>query len=440
VGETFANPRDGQRHYLAMAAELLITSTEPLYPYALAHLTGPAIAERLGLHRTAMYRLWPTQRAMWDDLVRVILTTPPSLERVTGLDLVGSIGDALLADPAVALQTALLAYRTPDPLQARMQWRTDSTIDAIARQIDTELRNRSLAPQEPLQIRDLATAIYCLADADAHTARLTSPTGSPGANSTTATLEAILRRCTRPRTKQDRAVRSASRTGHLERIRWTTRQRLVLDTATEMFAETLTDPASVLLDAPLGHLAVARVARKARVTRQAVQFRWSNQQELSLDLLRFLHREHNRVLLGVARRALGRWRPNRSTWRTFDIDAAVGGMREATPHPFAHLAFVTHYANASIRDVAFGETTRTVGAFADDLEHFVAAGYLPEPAVDLADLATIVLSTLSSASRLGGLQANLPAAPGDSGLAICVDAVLRDAFQPRQSGAVAVSG
>lgn len=448
MGNTVGAVSAARRRYLDAAARLLTNHPEPLYPYALSHLSVSAMAERLDVQRTSIYRLWPSQSALWSDLVIHVLTEdarrgaqPPIGDQWRAH--FDGMHQSLLTDPATVLRSALLAYTRPANFELLLLWSVTQRIDVLEDQIVRLLQQLGRAPLEPLVARDLAVAVYCFSDGLAYAGRLTDrvnqhemPTAQGCSGLLAYAMGCLLESCTRPLRSDDRLSTGRPVAPAVPRLRHTRRQAAVMVLGAEMFAESLVQADSPLLSDPLGHLSLAKIARFTGVTRQAVQANWSNQREFSLDLMRYLHQRENAYLLDSARRGMRAAAEAECSGTYVATDVAVRRLNDTTQMgSMGHLAFAPHFANPEVREIGRVERERTLDAASRDLRAIIGDRARPRHGTSLFDLASLLLLGEAGAARLSridptALRAELPHRGGRaSAFAICVEAIVTSTLE-----------
>lgn len=366
--------------YLEVARGLLSSEHEQLHPYVVSHLGVVDLAVSLGLHRTTMYRLWPSQAAMWRDLLEyVLVSTPPLRLPATDGDASTAFDElqaALQRSSLSVLRTTLLAFHPSEAVQPALTVHMASTLGALAADIDDMLRRQGLAVSEPWSAWDVALFVLTVGDGLGQSARLLDwldrrdvvvDGSSRGLLAHAST--SLLGRITRPRRPSDPVV--PPRIDVPDMARWDPRQRDVLDGAAAVLQQRVAEP--TLADgrsSPVGYLTLARVARAAGVTRQAVQRCFRDQSELAEDLMRYLYAERRSRLVDSVRRG---WRaahvatpPSARAAADTTLAHLLGA---ASPRIDAHLAFGPHLAARPFTDVA---RTELAGAL-DTLQHDLGA-------------------------------------------------------------------
>lgn len=309
----------GRQRYLSTAVG--VARGEVGRPGGVDHLVGTIsladLAERVGVGRTALYKLWPSRGELWADLVAYAnhgvdyrrtpaeMGLPPDPDEFLVIDLAsahwievirgltnGTVA-AAAADPTWLLRAAVLAYpEEPGPAQSRRAIEA-YRLGSLAARISIGVRGGQREFLEPFGIRHLAEAAWAVMDgvmvtshwlSGLSTATIVADDGSgplpwylPAWAYRTTLFETT--RVGRPIDRFEPDVQ------YVDAPRWDARRLAVLaagtETLLERFASEHRDAALTILP----HLTIDRVARAAGASRRAVYNVWGGRDAMMLDVL-----------------------------------------------------------------------------------------------------------------------------------------------------------
>lgn len=322
---------DPKLRYLELAATLARTdmSHEPAFAHIVSHVKLSMVATQLGVSRSSLYRMWPTQIDFWRDLVVFISIRDDRpwmhdeldahdqplhpaddealLERIRKE--FSRAQDRLIDDPRLVLRAALLGYPPVRQItERRAAWEAAQRRAAAARLAST-LGAAGRAPVDPLTHIDLATAIWLMADGIALAARVDRSFGEASLDLDgdparpwpllPYVVRSIVMELTHPVGESASAVATASSgsassadtTARLgEAAAWDAGQLAALQAGADLFARSLETPhapdGTAFSVEALGQVTLARVARAAGVTRRQLYHLWESQEEFRIDLIR----------------------------------------------------------------------------------------------------------------------------------------------------------
>ncbi|MDQ2677702.1 MAG: hypothetical protein M3Y51_03085 [Actinomycetota bacterium] len=323
---------DSRAQYLDVAAS--VVGLDPAGEPAFAHLVSPVkvgdVADRLGVSRAAMYKLWPTQHEFWVDLATHLITRdadePWIVGAVVGLadevdpsapDLFeatrrwfGSVQQQFAADHRLVLRSASLAYPLPEDTAARRMQLERRDRARAARSVEQALVAARRRPVPSLTVDDLTLAIAMLVDGSAMLSwtapdlmRAWAPSVEDGAGPWSAlafAVRCVMAELTEPGPPPDRTSTFDGEPEPVAREEWrasprTPAQDRALRAGAQIIAELVAeagrgDGSQTARGDVLGHITIDRVARAAGVSRRHLYNLWGSQAKFRADLLAHLSR------------------------------------------------------------------------------------------------------------------------------------------------------
>jgi len=177
-------PTKDQRRedYLDIGAAIVAESrasgaTDP--GLALAHVKLADVAERAGVTKGALYHLWPSQEAYWNDLLHHLLST----NRLFGADRLATMSaeliaargepqtlrewanelfDTVRADPAFFARVSLFAYLDDESVRATLDREARDAIDGLQPVLAAAVADMGRRPRSNGALRDLAVQLAAL--------------------------------------------------------------------------------------------------------------------------------------------------------------------------------------------------------------------------------------------------------------------------------------
>ncbi len=323
-----------QQKYLDIAAELVNQDVAGEPPSG--HLAGRArfdeVAKRMGVARSALYRLWPTQLDYWRDLVKYAVSEPtmsvsdlfdPEPGVVPSnpedpLDLEAVIDrlrlrvtqatEVLASDAKDMIRTGLAGYPRVEGVNelASTVERDDRRV--AASRLAGGLQAAGRRPIAPLTMIDLVTCIEMMLDGAVingrtypwfieHRVVLDDLPGRPWSLAALG-IRAVLTEFTEEGelTADDRSLLGdpvQGKTAHQHdaaRPAWNAAQCEALEVGIGIIAGPDSAAATTGTGVALGHVTLARVARAAGVTRRQMYHLWPTQAEFRRDLIDHLVR------------------------------------------------------------------------------------------------------------------------------------------------------
>lgn len=456
--------------YLRVAAEIAQRTTvgQLAFPFVVSHITIEDTAKAMGVGRSRLYKLWPSKIDFWVDVIKFVAVrdlAPSALgpdfvvgdaaELSRGLEparrAMNGVQEWARNDSWMALNIALAGYPDNERLATFLAETRRQGVAGYARLGEGALIQLRRAPIEPLVVDDLAVWFDCVLEGVASSARLTARVD---ALSITLDDDAVhgpygllsyahrcmLQRLTEP---SERGVRATSTPadGAVSDVTWTKAQTAVLMTAASMLASALRGDASGGdrgTSAPLGYVTIDRVARRAGVTRQAIQRVWSSQHDLRNDLMRHLHRLEAQATVAVLRRALREGYQAGADGMLIAAERLIAHqVAVAESSPLSYLAYSSHYHDRTIREIGRLELEMVLEQCANDLDLlFRAWRCRPRRGVTSFHIAALMLPTVQAVGRLHRtnpelLRQDLPFRNGRwSAMAIILHEVVAASLEP----------
>ncbi len=315
--------------YLAAAASVAESEPagEPAFGHLVSHVKLSDVAERLGLSRAALYKLWPTQHEFWVDLATHLLTEveddPWIVRSTSGLapavesapdpreatrTWFNGVQERLAGDPRLALRSASLAYQLPERVARRRTSLERRDRAAAARHVQRALDVAGRRPVPSLSVEDLTLAVTMLVDGsamlswtapDLMVARAPTPLDDPRSWSVLAfAVWCVLEELTEPGAR-GASVRPAADPPSVDED-WehpgsTPARRRALHAGGQILFDLIAGegPESAKVDDHsdvLGHVTMHRVARAAGVSRRHLYDVWGSQAEFQAELHGYLSR------------------------------------------------------------------------------------------------------------------------------------------------------
>lgn len=297
----------------------------PETPYLVARVAFTAVAEALGITRPALYRLWPSQYDFWVDLARYIAyeidysqpdhdmpwnarytVVEPTTERFADDEIDGllsasanAVQDALFANVQILIRAASLGYPDIGDLgHIRRQVET-RRIDQFRADVDSSLVVLGRTPG-PHGTFDVAASLWCIADGLSvlhpflgdecgRRAEVDFGRGPQTWTMLSLTVRALYLGLSAPRAARDDVpeLRAPFVVPVPEHV-WSAGQIAALDVATELFADSITDPQPQIEQdevSVLGYVTIARVAALAGVSRRTIYNVWPTREAMMADIL-----------------------------------------------------------------------------------------------------------------------------------------------------------
>ena len=414
--------------YLDIAAASLARNSEPLFPYALAHLRASEIASRSGVGRTALYKLWDSVASMWSDAIEFILITAPEpLEELgewtSWPEMLDRAEIGLRHDRTQVLALTLLAYHRSERINELLRWRLERSVRCLTELIGKAFCEQGRRPL-PLSLKQLAVVTLWVGQGLAHAggtgsrvAQMDVQVNGEPHGRLAFTVDAMMSILGAPTDSGQRSVARDDGPIHTPIARALSpaklRTLLVID---EMFHESLHGRVNwSQSETFVPSLTLQLVARKAGVTRQALQTVWGDQRRFSADLLNHLQRKKFGLLSeafvrGMVAAALDPPRPS-----LLALDDSLGWVEEiASTTMLAHLAFTIHSSSPEVEH----EITEAFENLADTIATQVEIGLgmvstadakpiVRRPGCTYFDLATIFTTAAISSARLSRLHPEL---------------------------------
>jgi len=323
---------ESRARYLEAAATVAASEPagEPAFGHLVSHVKLSDVADRLGLSRAALYKLWPSQHEYWVDLASHLIAEPdddpwtvsaiaglataidpaaPDLEEATRAWF-NHVQEHLAGDPRLVLRSASMAYQLPEDLARR---RTDLERQRRAEAARHLRRALSVAGRRPvpaLTVEDLTLALAMLVDGNAMLswtapelvlAQAPTPLDDDRPWSVLAfAARCVLQELTEPGVVEEASAETGEPLPPTAGDRWhgpgspPSRVR-ALRAGGEIIAELIAGggPASARVDDHsdvLGHVTMQRVARAAGVSRRHLYNVWGSQAEFQAELHAYLSR------------------------------------------------------------------------------------------------------------------------------------------------------
>lgn len=404
-------------------------------PYLAARVTLGDVASSLDKHRTALYRLWPTQHDFWVDLTLYLTysndfrqsqeempwaATESALGPVAELDAAGAMEsfrrrfnltqDLVLDDVWILVRGALLGYEdVPGVAQVRREVEL-ARLDDLGAYVGERLALLGLGISAPFTQRDVAAALWCISDGTSIANRFAPDVGATrvmiddGEGPAGWGLAAYAMRTTLLGTAAPSKRTAVPSTGTSRRRvvvpdlakLWTSKQRVVLEAATDLFLRSIGPAAKGVNDRlhVLDHVTIARVARAARVSRQAIYEVWPSEAEMLRELLGELLREKHDELLLTFDEALP---PGGSP--AVVLERATRRWLSPAARPDTTLAFLPESADQHVGAILRDAHHRLVDALASRVED-INAGRPLRSGIDATQIATSWVTMLDGGRRL----------------------------------------
>lgn len=443
-------------------------------PYLAARVQLADVAAGVGRTRTSLYRQWETQHDFWvdltlylayqDDLTQNADDMPwhapaqalaglrvAADEAVELVRVFGNAGHRQLDDnPWFLVRAGLLGYPDVPGLAELRRQVEERRMELLARFADVVLASIGRAPEPPFTFADVATILWCAADAqrvrrhflpdhdELWWLRIDEGAGVQDWSLWAFMSRAVLFDLTRP-AAADPAGRPDPRpvSPIMDPFeRWNPVQREALAVATDLLlAELLTGPTTAGTpgdDAPdgrtgrdlgvLGHVTIARVATAAGVSRRAVYDVWPTRTEMLLDVLREEVAARRASMVAALSRSL-RAAGDRVDVPTL-VDAVIAaGSNDRPPAPDVVLAFVPAAADLRVRAIIDAGHDRYLAECADSVERLMSSsGRRLRPGVGREHIALLWLNLIEGGRRLrrtnpAALRPSLPGRPSALGAA-----------------------
>lgn len=146
---------------------------------ALAHVKLAEVADIAGVTKGAMYHLWPSQEAFWQDLLTYMLDEhqlfgaeqlialaddlPPESTGIVLLrQYANSLFDTLKVDPSFYIRIAVFSYLGDDALRARLDVEFREGIDGVIEALDSAIAEMGRRMIQGATIWDFAVSIGAL--------------------------------------------------------------------------------------------------------------------------------------------------------------------------------------------------------------------------------------------------------------------------------------
>lgn len=404
--------------YLAVAEEIAAGDTGPrAFVHSVSSVTMAAAAARAGIDRTALYRMWPSQEDFWVDLIDHIFDHPRSVVPLVAMprlaDASCSIQRSAVDDARSTLAATLNAYVLPEGLARRVSGSVRQDIDVLTAWVGGALADAGRVPKAPFTVRDLGCGVYCmiggLGKAGRFLDRATRADVVLDGRKTMlgeVAVMAIITRCSEPG-----AVPLATGESPVEQQRGTvavdsTPKLAALEAGRQLYVESLTggiDTGRGTRSGPLAHVTIERVARRAGVSRQAVQKIWAAQDDLLVELVAHLRQRESTAMREITRRGLSMAAVHRGP---SPFAAAIGCVlddliaREASRRPL-HLAALAYGRAPRVRHAVSSRISTMIEQFAADLE--VVGRHLdrsPRAGISYWHLALLVAEASLAATRV----------------------------------------
>jgi len=444
---TTRSQHDPRARYLGVVAELARRGTDAggrqVMPYIAARVSLGNVAQAMGKSRASLYKLWPTQHDFWVDLTMYLVyqndfsqhreempwrvaranhdrtPRPPTGETVDALRVGGNIAqEVVLNDIWVIVRAALLGYPAVPGFAALRQQVEEIRLRDLAAQTNQVLDVMGHAAIKPFDAYDIAVAMWCFSDGVAIANRflpdvagiqltLDDGEGSLDWGMISYASRTALIGMTAPADDFDVSA-AALGSGPDEaswppipsidpNARWTLRQRDALAVAADTFLASL-QPAhggSEELIVP-EHLSVARVARAAGVSRQAIYDVWPTPTEMMLDLFHHVRSAQRANLMRAFDVAFAaRHTPPLDLVERI-VELAMGHADDSAD---PRLTFLPDAANPHVQRVFRAGHEQFVGALCDRVDHLLGGQPLRD-GVELTHVATLWAALLEGGRRM----------------------------------------
>ncbi len=148
---------------------------------ALAHVKLADVADRAGVTKGALYHIWPSQEAFWNDLLEHLMDSDQlfgaSRMAAIGSDLEAASGatptlrefgnalfDSLRTDPSFFARVSLFSYLDDDQVRSRLDRSFRASVEQIVPVLDTAIAEMGRRPIEGTDLWDFAVAVAALLD------------------------------------------------------------------------------------------------------------------------------------------------------------------------------------------------------------------------------------------------------------------------------------
>lgn len=428
-----------KEHYLGVAASMVVrhVADESAHVHLAGHIRLTEVADRLGVSRSSLYRLWPSQLDYWHDLVADTVATPSPViadlvaapdedepEPPADLDalvraVVEGVDEAvvrLTTDPTHLVRAGLAGY-PPSPLAPVAAAVERSERAAAADRLREMLAAVGRRPVPPLTTGDLVTAMGVFLDGavlygrsvpESLDHRVVLEADGTAWSLTGLAVRSLLVELTeegRPVERRGPARGEAARKPEDERPSpRSPLQAEAIRAGVELFVERTATPRPEDLEAALGHVSLARLARAAGVTRRHMYHLWSSQSEFLFDLLDRMVAEERADFVRrldsstVDAAAVG----DRTRLLLVLIDELNAYRRSETPpRPAVRLALQPHIRGEWIDRWKRAGMARTVAINRQRVDLLAAhLSMRPLAGVDADDVATIMVHAAAGSERL----------------------------------------
>lgn len=430
-----------KEHYLGVAASMVVrhVADESAHVHLAGHIRLTEVADRLGVSRSSLYRLWPSQLDFWHDVVELAVSSPSRViaelvaeptdgdaaaDPSTDLEalvrtVVAGIDDAvvgLTTDPSHLLRAGLAGY-PPSSLVPAAAAVERSERAAAADRLARMLAGVGRRPLPPLTTDDLVTAMGVFLDGavlygrsvpESLDHRVVLEADGTAWSLTGLAVRSLLVELTEPGKPVERRGPTPGRAiGTPDRGQLPLRSALhaeALEAALELLVERAIEPRPQDLEAALGHVSLARLARAAGVTRRHMYHLWSSQSEFLFDLLDRMVAEERADFVRrldsstVDAAAVG----DRSRLLLVLIDELNAYRRSETPpRPAVRLALQPHIRGEWIDRWKRAGMARTVAINRQRVDLLAAhLSMRPLAGVDADDVATIMVHAAAGSERL----------------------------------------
>lgn len=414
---------------LDIAVEIVLSADEDpsAWLHAVAVVSPLDVARAVGLSRTWMYQLWPTKQEFWQDLAiyECLRDDEAPLAKAgwrqvretgsTPLEALRRAMNTLTADVRVAPGTVtfatVLGYSLPAEVAELKLLKQRRATAAIERLMVEWLIASGRHPVPGCSLGDLADMVKLLIDGG-RMANVVAPwmlepewlldDAQPWSILAYGARQ-LMARLTEPGIPiTDHIVSPIA--PQVEPANWTDRHRSALAAASVVFDQKLATPDNTLH--AFGLLTVARLARRAGVSRQTVYNAFPSDDELRLALLRRLRSMHE----SANSSALRSWWRDATPSTDRALDFAEGCLMRFRGGRIPMLAFIPHVRDDVVAAELHGLSRRLVTDAAAAYDRYDA---MTEHHVDAAHRADLALLTWLASRRRVQLYSTLngPSSP-----------------------------